>query len=55
MTTAVVDTTVLSNFAHIEQPRLLASAFDQPVTVDAVLAELTIGMASGRIPTLEFL
>lgn len=55
MIAAVVDTTVLSNFAHIQQPRLLANAFDQPVTVEAVLAELTIGMASGRIPAVESL
>lgn len=54
MIAAVVDTTVLSNFAHIEQPRLLANAFDQLVTVEAVLAELTIGMASGRIPAVEW-
>lgn len=29
MTTAVVDNTILSNFAHVEKPELLRAAFDK--------------------------
>lgn len=52
MIAAVIDNTVLSNFAHIEQPQLLAAAFDHPLTVEAVLAELTTGVRLGRIPSV---
>lgn len=44
MTGAVVDNTLLSNSAHIQQPKLLESAFDQPVTVRAVMDELEVGV-----------
>jgi hypothetical protein len=38
MTAAVIDNTLLSNFAHVQQPKLLEAAFDQPVTVRAVVS-----------------
>jgi predicted nucleic acid-binding protein len=54
MTAAVVDNTLLSNFAHIQRPKLLEAAFDQPVIVRAVMDELEVGMQSGRIPTVDW-
>jgi predicted nucleic acid-binding protein len=54
MTEAVVDNTVLSNFAHIQQPTLLATAFDQPVTVRAVIDELEVGVRNARIPSVDW-
>jgi predicted nucleic acid-binding protein len=54
MTEAVVDNTLLSNFAHIQQPKLLESAFDQPVTVRAVMDELEVGVQTARIPSVDW-
>ena len=54
MTEAVVDNTLLSNFAHIQQPKLLATAFDQPVTVPAVMDELEVGVQIARIPSVDW-
>lgn len=54
MTAAVVDNTLLSNFAHIQQPKLLAVAFDQPVTVRAVMDELVVGIQATRIPSVDW-
>lgn len=54
MTEAVVDNTVLSNFAHIEQPQLLEAAFDQPVTAHAVMDELEVGVRTTRIPSVDW-
>jgi predicted nucleic acid-binding protein len=54
MTEAVVDNTLLSNFAHIQQPKLLETAFDQPVTVRAVMDELEIGVQTTRIPAVDW-
>ena len=54
MTEAVVDNTLLSNFAHIQQPKLLAAAFDQPVTVRAVMDELEVGVQTTRIPSVDW-
>jgi predicted nucleic acid-binding protein len=54
MTEAVVDNTLLSNFAHIQQPKLLAAAFDQPVTARAVLDELEVGVQIARIPCVDW-
>ena len=54
MTEAVVDNTLLSNFAHIQQPKLLESAFDQTVTVRAVMDELEVGVQTTRIPSVDW-
>jgi predicted nucleic acid-binding protein len=54
MTAAVVDNTLLSNFAHIQRPKLLEAAFDQPVTVRAVMDELEVGAQTARIPTVDW-
>jgi len=43
----VVDNTVLSNFAHIQQPRLLALAFDEIVTVG-------VGVELKRVPDVDW-
>jgi predicted nucleic acid-binding protein len=40
MTTAIVDNTVLSNFAHVGRPDLLRVTFDSLVVVQAVMDEL---------------
>ena len=39
MITAVVDNTVLSNFAHVEKPGLLCEAFDGLAVLRAVIGE----------------
>lgn len=54
MTRAVIDNTVLSNFAHIQQPMLLASAFNQPVTVRAVMDEWEVGVTLARVPAVDW-
>jgi predicted nucleic acid-binding protein len=54
MTTVIVDNTVLSNFAHVEQPQLLGEAFDNPVTVRAVMDELTEGVRLERLPSVDW-
>jgi predicted nucleic acid-binding protein len=54
MTAAVIDNTLLSNFAHVQQPRLLAAAFHQPMTVRPVMDELQVGVQIGRIPAVDW-
>ncbi len=54
MITVVVDNTVLSNFAHVERPQLLCDAFDHPVTVRAVMDELTEGVRRERLPSVDW-
>ncbi len=54
MTTVVVDNTVLSNFAHVEQPQLLCEAFDNPVTVRAAMDELIEGVRLERLPSVDW-
>jgi predicted nucleic acid-binding protein len=54
MTAAVIDNTLLSNFAHVQQSKLLEAAFDQPVTVRAVMNELMIGVQTARIPSVDW-
>jgi predicted nucleic acid-binding protein len=51
---AVVDTTVLSNFAHVQKPELLRSALEQGSTTPQVLRELTIGEQTGRLPICDW-
>ena len=54
MTTVVIDNTVLSNFAHIQQPSLLGKAFDKPVTVRAVIEEWHVGVQFERVPPVDW-
>lgn len=54
MIAAVIDTTVLSNFAHVDQPHLLRSAFDDPVTVRAVMDELAEGVRLVHLPDVNW-
>lgn len=54
MTAAVVDTTLLSNFAHIRRPDLLVAAFRQPLTVRPVMDELEVGVQIGRLPLVDW-
>lgn len=54
MTPVVIDNTVLSNFAHIQQPKLLQQAFEQPVSVQSVIDELKVGVQLGRIPVVDW-
>jgi predicted nucleic acid-binding protein len=54
MTEAVVDNTLLSNFVHIQQPKLLAVAFDQPATARAVMDELEVGVQITRVPSVDW-
>ncbi|WP_119065660.1 DUF3368 domain-containing protein [Aggregatilinea lenta] len=54
MIAAVIDTTVLSNFAHVDQPQLLRSAFDDSVTVRAVMDELAEGVRLARLPDVNW-
>ena len=54
MSAGVIDNTVLSNFANVQQPSLLEQAFDNLVSVPAVMEELAIGQEGGLIPTVEW-
>ena len=54
MIAAVIDTTVLSNFVHVDQPDLLRSAFAAPVTVQAVMDELSDGVRLKRLPDVNW-
>ena len=54
MKTVVIDNTVLSNFAHIEQPRLLGLAFDNSVTVPTVMNELAEGVRLEHVPDVDW-
>lgn len=54
MTTSVVDNTVLSNFAHVEKPEFLRSAFDNLVVPQAVIYELVEGERLRRVPTVDW-
>lgn len=54
MTAAVVDNTVLSNFAHIHMPELLREAFDRLVTSPAAMRELAEGVRLGRVPSADW-
>jgi len=54
MITAVVDNTVLSNFAHVERPALLRAAFDSLVAPRAVMNELADGVRLGRVPAVDW-
>jgi predicted nucleic acid-binding protein len=50
----LLDTTVLSNFAHIERSDLLRLALPDAYTTPQVMAELQSGMMSGRLPACDW-
>jgi len=50
----LLDTTVLSNFAHIERLDLLRLALADATTTPHVAAELGRGMASDRLPACDW-
>lgn len=54
MTIAVIDATVLSNFAHLKNPELLNAAFEASVTVEAVMREIQAGVDSARLPSVDW-
>lgn len=54
MTAAVIDTTVLSNFAHVKQPDLLQQAFDELVAPTAVMDEWREGVRLGAVPAVDW-
>jgi uncharacterized protein len=54
MTVAIVDNTVLSNFAHVSRPELLQAAFDELVIPPAVRGELAEGEHSGQVPMVDW-
>ncbi|MDX2159874.1 MAG: DUF3368 domain-containing protein [bacterium] len=54
MIVAVLDTTVLSNFAHIGQAELLLDAFDQPCVTEVVIFEQAEGVITGRLPYADW-
>ncbi len=54
MITALVDNTVLSNFAHVGKPLLLKAAFEQMATTHVVSNERETGERLGRIPVVEW-
>ena len=49
----LLDTTVLSNFAHIKRLDLLRLALPDAMTTLHVVAELKRGVASGHLPTCD--
>jgi predicted nucleic acid-binding protein len=55
VTLSLLDTTILSNFAHAQRPDLVQSALgDQAVTTATVLAELRQGEALGLVPHVDW-
>ena len=50
----LVDTTVLSNFAHIGRPDLLRLALPDAATTPQVLVELERGRTSGHLPDCDW-
>jgi predicted nucleic acid-binding protein len=54
MTVILVDTTVLSNFAHVKRPTLLLVAFENLSAPHSVMEELAEGEKSGRVPQCDW-
>ena len=55
MPKAILDTTILSNFAHIQRPDLLQSVFQtDAVTTAVVMAELKAGVVLGWVPRCDW-
>lgn len=55
MPKTILDTTLLSNFSHIQRPDLLQVALGQDVsTTAAVIAELKSGVTAGWVPRCDW-
>jgi predicted nucleic acid-binding protein len=55
MTETILDTTLLSNFAHIQRPELLQAVLgSDAVTTATVLAELRAGVSLGWVPRCDW-
>lgn len=55
MTETILDTTLLSNFAHVQRPDLLQAALiSKAVTTATVLAELRAGVTLGWVPRCDW-
>ena len=51
----VLDTTVLSNFAHVRRPLLIRTALGESVlTTPVVMAELAQGVKAGYVPACDW-
>lgn len=51
----LIDNTVLSNFAIIQQPELISHSFtDQVATTEHVFQELEVGIEIGRLPVCNW-
>jgi len=53
MTVVVVDTTVLSNFAHVERADLVKLAFPEIIAPRTVVSELRQGESLGLVPSCD--
>jgi len=51
---ALVDATILSNFAHVRRPDLLRQAFDRVAAPPTVMDEIRVGEATGRLPVVDW-
>ncbi len=55
MSETILDTTLLSNFAHIQRPELLQAALgSNAATTTTVLAELRAGVSLGWVPRCDW-
>lgn len=55
MPTALLDTTLLSNFAQVQQPDLLQRALgDEAATTPTIMAELKAGEERGFVPACDW-
>jgi predicted nucleic acid-binding protein len=55
MSLAILDTTILSNFAHAQRPELIQTALGETATTTvAVIAELRQGEALGFVPRVNW-
>jgi len=50
----LLDTTVLSNFAHIRRPDLLQLALPEATTTPQVMMELQAGITAGHLPDCDW-
>jgi predicted nucleic acid-binding protein len=51
---ALLDNTVLSNFAIVHRTHLIRAALEEAATVPQVLDEYTAGVLSGRVPQVDW-
>jgi predicted nucleic acid-binding protein len=53
--TAILDTTLLSNFAHLQRPDLIHQALGEALaTTPKVISELRVGEAEGLVPASDW-